>query len=124
MSGGEIVMCHTEQFDAIPEGTKILVDKKVLIEVLEDCWHLLVEVQRQKQRIYDKMMGYEQRETTETEKGGWFPVDSNLMGYGVPPEVANDLIMMNVGMGETARQACEKILFLRKAVLDKPPMII
>lgn len=113
---------QTDAYKAIPDGTKILVDKKVLIGALEDCWTLLVDVQRQKQLIDDKMKGVEQFEATHDTPGGWKEVGPCLMDYGVPPEIANDLAVMLYGMGETARQACEKILFLRKAAMDKTPV--
>lgn len=111
---------RTDAYEAIPEGTKILVDKKVLVEVLEDCWTLLFEVQLQKQRLDDAMKGLKQVEPYGGLPGGWTKVGPSLDDYGVPATLSNDLTMMLIGMGESARQACEKTLFLRKAVMDKP----
>ena len=108
---------RTDASESIPEGTKIKVDQKVLVQVLEDCWDLLVETQRVKQLIDDKMKGMEQRDEPHP---GWYHAGPSLMDYGVPPEIANDLNMMLWDMGEHARLALVQILSLRKAALDKP----
>ena len=103
----------------IPEEAKVEVSQQALVQLLEYCWHQLVQVQRNKQLLDDKMKGLEQFED------GWRedPENPGLSAFGVPPTIQAD--MLNIlwqGMGENARLACEQILLTRKALLDKTPV--
>ena len=103
---------RTDTYEAIPEGAKIKVHQKVLVEVLEDCWALLAEVQKVKHEIQDLSSGTDSETHMRT--------GPNLFEAGVDPRTVNEMAVKLGDMGEFARLALEKLLFLRKAVMDKP----